>query len=106
MNTSNGNESLGRALLLGVLSILSPWAGYCVYLSITANSGGPPETGGWGGFVFFMTIMPLAVLIGVIAGFIGLVHAERFRRFHILPILGLLENVGLVLWWLSRVSHR
>jgi hypothetical protein len=105
MNTSDGNEPSGRALFFGMLSVLSPWAGYFVCCSLAENAG-PPDTGGWGALAVYGTLMPLAVLIGVIAGFVGLARARRFRWFYVLPMAGLLEICGLVLWYLSRVSHR
>ena len=81
----------------GILSIAAPLIGVPIALGIGRNVQG--ESWGFGGVIVFIFLSLGALLVGLISALVGLHRGERVR---FLSVLGLILNVGIFLWAVTR----
>jgi hypothetical protein len=95
----NKPDSEERPPTYGALSIAFPVGGFL--LSYAAAKMQITDSWGFGALLIFLGIMPMAFLAGFVCALQAFARKEICR---ILPVLGMILNLGPVVWFLSKLK--
>jgi hypothetical protein len=89
-----GAEPPASGRKFGCISVAAPFVGFAVVIAF-ALLNQPRDTEGWAAVAAAVIVAPAVILGGTIAAVISF---RRKERPLILPVLGLLLNLGPILW--------